>query len=466
MKIDFQKYNQGNYLGLVLIHVLMGFVIYAFRPIGMIIFLCLVVYFTGRIILTNESNKIREVLLACAYFVGAEVLFRMTKSTVSYEATKYLVIIFMIMGIFYKGLSGKAYVYFIYLIILVPAVVMASITLTFDANFRTNVAFVLTGPVCLGIAALFCYDRKVDSKLILDIMLYMSLPIISLTTYIFFYAPSVKEIITHTASNSAVSGGFGPNQVATALGLGMVAMVVRIFLYSPSLVLKLVNLTIFGVMTFRAFVTFSRGGVIAAIIVSFAFLWTIFWNSSSKQKNQIMGSFVLFALAASLTWMVSSNQSSGLLDKRYANEDALGREKKDVGTGRVDLFIDEMEGFLSNPFLGVGASRTKDKRIEEGSSHVPTHNEVGRLLGEHGIFGIAALVILIITPLVYRATNKRNFLFYVGFCFWFATVNHTGMRIAAPAFLYALALLNVTNNNNNNNRNKKILRSRKTESIR
>lgn len=435
----------------------MGIIIYVYEPLGKIIFLSLVVYFSGRIILSNSSSKTREVLLACAYFVGAEVLFRMTKSTISYEATKYLVIIFMLMGIFYKGLSGKGYVYFIYLIILVPAVVMASITLTFDANFRTNVAFVLTGPVSLGIASLFCYDRKVNFKLLLDIMLYISLPIIALTTYIIIYTPSVKEVITHTASNSAVSGGFGPNQVATALGLGMVAMVVRLFLYSPSLVLKLVNLALFGVMTFRAFVTFSRGGVIAAIIVSAAFLWTIFWRSSSKQRSQIRVPFVLLIIVASITWIISSNQTSGLLDRRYANEDALGREKEDLGTGRVDLFIDEIEGFLRMPFIGVGASRTKDLRIEEGETRVPTHNEVGRLLGEHGLLGIIALCILFLTPLVYRTRNKRNFLFYVSFCFWFATINHSGMRIAAPAYLYAIALLNVSTMNNN----KTLLRIRK-----
>src|SRR5690606_5660967 len=188
------------------------------------------------------------------------------------------------------------------------------------------------------------------------IMLYVSLPTISLTTYVFFYAPSLKDILNSTASNLEASGGFGPNQVATALGLGMVALVVRIFLSSPTLVLKLINLTIFGVMTYRAFMTFSRGGVIAAIIVSAGFLWTIFWDSSYKQRNQIIGSFVLFAMAAAITWMVSSNQSSGLIDKRYANEDALGREKEDIGTGRVDIFMDEMHGFLSSPFMGVGAS--------------------------------------------------------------------------------------------------------------
>ncbi|WP_417371555.1 O-antigen ligase family protein [Gelidibacter japonicus] len=445
MRIDLKKYNQDKYIGLVLLHIIMGAVLYSSRLIAMIIFLCLIVYFLGRIIISSQSNKTREILLACAYFVGAEVLFRTTKSTISWEATKYLVILFMLMGIFYQGLSGKGYMYFIYLIILVPAVVMASITLTFEANFRTNVAFVLTGPVCLGVAALYCYDRKVSYKLLMDIMLYVSLPIIAMTTYIIIYNPSVKEIITNTASNPAASGGFAPNQVATALGLGMVAMIVRVFLASPNLVLRLINLFIFSVMTYRAVVTFSRGGVFAAIIVSIALLWTIFRYASFRQKNRIIGVFILFATVIGLAWIVSIDQTSGLINKRYSNEDALGREKEDMATGRIDLFASELEGFMINPFLGIGASRTKDRRIELDESHVPSHNEVGRLLGEHGLLGIVALTILILTPLVYRSKHKRNFLFYAAYCFWFATINHSGMRIAAPAFIYALALLNVTN---------------------
>ena len=40
--------------------------------------------------------------------------------------------------------------------------------------------------------------------------------------------------------------------------------------------------------------------------------------------------------------------------------------------------------------------------------------------------------------------NKKNYFFYAFLAFWFATINHSGMRIAAPSFLYALALLNVT----------------------
>src|SRR5690606_20589309 len=118
-----------------------------------------------------------------------------------------------------------------------------------------------------------------------------------------------------------------------------------------------------GAVTFRAIVTFSRGGIFAAIIVIIAFLWVLFFQSSPRQKNQILTSFLLFVIAISVTWVISSNQTYGLIDKRYANENAEGIEKSDITTGRLELFMEEMNGFINHPFLGEGASRTKDIRV-------------------------------------------------------------------------------------------------------
>lgn len=435
---------KDNYIKLVLIHIAIGISLFLFEPLSKLYFVLIVVYFSGKILLSSKSTKTREVLLACAYIAGAEVLFRMTNGSILYESSKYLIIVFMVMGMFFKGLSGKGYPYFFYLMALVPAIIVASTTLSFSANFRTNIAFVLSGPVCLGVAALFCYDRKVTKKQLLDVVTYLALPSIAMTTYLFLYNPSIKDTLSGTASNVATSGGFGPNQVSTALGLGMFAIVVRLFVKSPSIGLKLLNLTILGAMTFRAIVTFSRGGVFVAIIVVVAFLATIFYRSSSKHRKSIIGSFILFIICIVITWTISSNQTRGLIDRRYANETAAGIEKRDITTGRVDLFMEEIEGFLNNPFLGIGASRVKDVRVERNGHNLPSHNEIGRLLSEHGFLGILILFILIITPLAYRTSNKRNYYFYAFFCFWFATINHSGMRIAAPALLYALALLNVT----------------------
>lgn len=403
------------------------------------------VYFLVRIIVLPSHLKSREVFFACAYFAGIEVLFRMTKGGLAYEASKYLVILFMMMGMFFKGISGRGYPYFFYLIAMVPAVLVASSTLSFDANFRTNIAFVLSGPVCLGIAALFCYDRKVTKTELLEIIKYIALPCIAMTVYLFLYNPTIKDTLSGTASNAATSGGFGPNQVSTALGLGMFAMVVRLFLQSPNLFIKIVNLVILGAMTFRAIVTFSRGGVFAAAIVVIAFMATIYLRSTRRNRQQMIGITVLLSIALVITWTISSNQTMGLIDKRYANENAQGIEKSDITTGRLDLFMEEIDGFINSPFLGIGASRVKDVRVEAGIGHLPSHNEIGRLLSEHGILGLVIIVILLIKPLAYRTKHKGNFLFYAFYCFWFATINHSGMRIAAPALLYAFCLLTVIN---------------------
>ena len=40
-----------------------------------------------------------------------------------------------------------------------------------------------------------------------------------MTTYLFLYTPSIKSVLSGTGSNFATSGGFGPNQVSTILGL-------------------------------------------------------------------------------------------------------------------------------------------------------------------------------------------------------------------------------------------------------
>ncbi len=437
--------RNDKYVGLVLSHIALGILFYIATPFSKLFFLVILFYFLRKIIIAPPSQKVQQVLLASAYFTGAEILFRMTKGGIAYESSKYLVVLFMLIGMFYKGLSGKAYPYFIYLMLLVPSILVASMTLTFDANFRTNIMFVLTGPVCLGVAALFCYDKKVSQKQLLDIITYMALPCIATAVYLFLYNPSVKDVLSGTASNSATSGGFGPNQVSTILGLGMFCIVVRLFLQSPNLFLKLLNLSIFSAMTFRAIVTFSRGGVYAAIIVVLAFLVILYFKANFKLKQQLIVSFILFSGFIALTWVFSSLQTEGLIDKRYANEDALGREKEQVATGRVQLFQEEVESFMENPFFGIGASRTKNQRVELEGKKLSSHNEISRLLAEHGSLGIVMLIILLLKPLSYRINNRNNVFFYAFLAFWFATINHSGMRIAAPAFVYALALLHVTN---------------------
>ena len=148
--------NKLSYIALVGLHIAFGGLVFLNKNIGKVYFIVALFYFLHKITVAPKSKKTIYVLMACAYFVGAEVFFRMTKSSLSHEASKYLVILFCLIGIVYKGVSGKAYAYFIYLLCLIPAIFVASMMISYEANFRKNILFVLSGPISLGIAALFC----------------------------------------------------------------------------------------------------------------------------------------------------------------------------------------------------------------------------------------------------------------------------------------------------------------------
>lgn len=433
-----------TYISAVGFHAAIGLLLYFNESLAKLYFGLAMVFFIYRIVMAANHKKTFEVLLACAYFVGAEVFFRTTRGAISYESGKYLVILFVLLGMFYKGASGRGYPYFIYLMFLVPSIFVASTTLSFDANFRTNIAFVLSGPVCLGVASLFCYGKPITTRQMSKILLYMLLPIIAHVVYVYFYNPDLRDVLTSTASNREAAGGFGSNQVATALGLGMFLVTYRIFNNSPTLGLKILNFSILILISYRGVLTLSRGGIITGVLCILIFSFFYFYQATPHVKSKILGIFTLLIMALVAAWFISSNQSRGLTEKRYANKNAQGIEKKDVTTGRKELFLGEIEGFLSNPFFGIGSSRAKDQRIEEEGQGITSHNEISRTLSEHGIFGIAMLVILLFKPLSIRFKNKGNYFFYAFLAFWFATINHSSMRIAAPAFIYALALLHVT----------------------
>ncbi|MFP4845651.1 O-antigen ligase family protein [Winogradskyella sp. PE311] len=433
-----------NYPSKIILHIVIGILLYFVAFFSKIFFFGVIIYFLVNIFSSSKEKKTVEVLKACAYIVGAEVLFRMTKAGVFYESSKYLVIFFMLIGMYYRGLSNRSYPYLLFLFLLIPSILVASMNIGLDSNLRTNIAFVLSGPVCLGIAALYSFDKKISLKDLINVLLFLGLPLVSLITYLFLYTVSLEDIFRGTQSNFAASGGFGPNQVATVLGLGMFVFCVNFFLNSKETLVKAINIILFGIISFRGIITFSRGGVITAILMIFSFLIIIYYKSSIRNKRIIGSSFLAVILASAVIWVVSSNQTSGLIDKRYSNQDASGKLKEDVSAGRVDLFLGELEGFISEPFFGVGASGMKERRLQSLGYVVATHNELSRMLSEHGMLGIIMLLILIIVPLTYRVNNKRNYFFYAFLVFWFATINHSAMRIAAPGFIYALALLNVT----------------------
>ena len=435
------KKEEVVYLYLVALHAFLGFVFFLFPFFSKVYGIAILVF--GIYFIIQSKNKQNEALLMAAYAVSAEIMLRMTGGTFVNEYGKYLVMLFLFLGMLFTGFSRNALVYWLFLFFLVPSVVLSTVTLDITTDVKKAIVFNISGPVCLGISAIYCYKRELTFQRLLGIITAFSLPLLCLVTYLYFYAPNIQDVVTGTQSNFETSGGFGPNQVSTILGLGIFIFFVQLMLNSSNGILQIINGGLVLFFAYRGLITFSRGGIYTGVAMILLLLAILYFQANFQTKPKIAGIIVLSFLATLAVWSYSSIKTNGLLDKRYANQDAAGREKKSQLSGREILIESELKMFYENPILGVGVGKNKELRKSQTGIDLATHNEMTRMLAEHGTLGIVGLLILLITPLYLFLVDRQNILALSFFVFWLLTINHAAMRLSAPAFIYALSLLKV-----------------------
>lgn len=430
-----------NYLFLISLHIILGAMVYYipfFSTFFFYVFLVLSLF-----LVLKTQNKNNEVIYIGAYIIGIEVFFRMTNATPSYEFGKYGIIFFMFLGMLYSGISQKATVFWLYFIFIIPGLILGALVMDSQTEVRKIIIFNISGPICLGFAALYCYQRKLSLAEIEKLLLIMGLPIISCATYLFFYTPKLDEVLVGTGSNSKLSGGFGANQVATVLGLGMFIFVCRIIFNSKNKIILLVNSILFLYISYRGFLTFSRGGIVTGVMMIIVLILYIYFMSNSKVKLKIHYLLIFFSIFMFVVWSFTSFKTDGLIEKRYLNQDKFGRKKQDITTGRGEIAEVELNSFYDNPILGIGVGKGQEYRKEKLGFQVNSHDEITRTLAEHGSFGILMLIILFLTPIVLFFRNFNHIYLISFYLFWFLTINHAAMRTAAPAFFYALTLIKI-----------------------
>ena len=430
-----------NYLFLIVAHLLIGVLIYLVPIFAKVYGYAIIL--VGILFVVKKRNKNNEVLYASAYIVGSEVLLRMTEGNPVYEFSKYGVMIFIMLGIFYSGFSKYSVPYWIYILLLVPGILIATHELNLQTEIRKTIAFNIAGPICLGLASMYTYNRKITYNEVNNILLMIGLPVVSCAMYLMLYTPNIRDVLTGTGSNTELSGGFGPNQVSTVLGLGMFVFFSRILLVSRSKLIFFANLVVALMISYRGLVTFSRGGMLTGLNMIVFLLYFIYINTKSRGKLKLFYFFGFLLVVFLMVWSYTSFQTDGLIEKRYANQDARGRVKDSQFTGREDIAAQEFDIFLNHPFFGAGVARATEIRTGINGFRSLSHNEISRLMSEHGALGILALLVLFITPMILYLDNKQNIYIFCFLFFWLLTINHAAMRIAAPAFVYSLALLKV-----------------------
>ncbi|OIQ36298.1 MAG: hypothetical protein BM563_11105 [Bacteroidetes bacterium MedPE-SWsnd-G1] len=392
-----------------------------------------------------KKNKNQEALYWSAYVVGSEVLFRMSKGLIFYEFPKYMVFIFLFTGlIIEKKRHEISPVFIIYILLLLVGIAFTEIP--YPESIRTNVIFNLSGPILLGMCAMYLYKRELSKETVLKMLKYMGLPIISMVVYIYFKVPDLRDIVFGGVSNRVTSGGYGPNQVATILGVGIFIFAVYLIVSKRFSGFFILDVLILIYVSYRTLITLSRGGLITGIVAITVFVGFYFLS----RKNTVFHLFKYFLLLVGAIiplFLYTASATNGMLINRYTNKNARGVVKQDVSAGRIEIFENELDGFLENPFFGIGVGTGKYKRINELGYKVASHNEMSRLLGEHGLIGLLILFLLLLVPIVKMNKQPLESRAYLSafLIFWFLTINHSAMRLAMPAFLYGLAVMTISN---------------------
>ena len=106
------------------------------------------------------ANKNEEAFMLSSYVVGVEVFLRMTKSAPLFETGKYVVLVVLIISLIIGPVRQRLTLsYVVYLMLLLLGIVFTQVPE--GESLRNSIAFNLSGPFLLGIAAIYFYKRRI-----------------------------------------------------------------------------------------------------------------------------------------------------------------------------------------------------------------------------------------------------------------------------------------------------------------
>lgn len=280
---------------------------------------------------------------------------------------------------------------------------------------------------------------------------YALIPIVPVAVYLTLSASDFSKITFDLSANSAASGGFASNQVSTILGAAIVLLLILQILRRPLFSWRALDFILLGLLIFRGFLTFSRGGMmVAALAIVIAFSPSIFASARSFFRFGIIAAIVVFL--STIIFQKVNAITGNLLLLRYKGETystITGASAKDINTilsGRGDIAVSDLLIFKDNFVFGVGPGISKTLRSTYGFENITAHTEFTRLLSEHGIGGLIIVLVLLVFPMWWISRQKLTTwkgIVAALFALAILTTFHAAMRTNTSIVLYALAAVPV-----------------------
>jgi hypothetical protein len=386
----------------------------------------------GLVWLIHDREPYRLIYLT-AYITGAELLWRGTHAFIFWEFGKYAVGVLFVLALLKQRRFAKADKRFlIFFLLLLPSFLVLP---SFD---RQGIAFNLSGPFALAVAAMFFSTVTLTPMHLKRIFVAVLAPILGLCAMAAFLTLSAESISFTGSSIKATAAGIGPNQVASILGLGAFLAILHARVDRKHKLLGIIMTALMVGLVSQAALTFSRGGVWAGLgAIAVAILYSL-RDRGSRTAFAGVGTLV-FLLCYFWVFPALDGFTEGGLSSRFRNFE---------GTGRERIIQADLMAFRKNPLLGVGPGRSRTYHWARFRSSSP-HTEYTRLLAEHGSLGLIALLILvwISATRLMRTADPICKACHCSFTAWaLLFMLHSAMRLVAPCLLFGLASANILSN--------------------
>ena len=376
-----------------------------------------------------SGQRPERVAYVAAYITGAEVLWRMTKASVFWEYGKYAMAAAFLVAVLRTRGQRLVVLPLLYFGLLLPSVSRTVESSGWDWA-RQAISFNLSGPFLLAVSVWFFSGMTMSRVQILRLFLALIGPVCGLSAVTIAGIHGAGPIHFGRTSMKVTSGGYGPNQVSTILGLGaLIALHLYLLSDRRNRLLRTTMLGMVAVFMVNAVLTFSRGGPYAA--AGSALVGGLYLVRTRRSRAQVIAvAAILYAIGVYVVSPRLEAFTGGAFRNRFADPHT---------TGRALLLQADLQAWKENPVWGVGPGRATFHYalfFRGGAAHT----EFSRLLAEHGVLGFGSLLLLVamaLRSLNRSLTRESRALAASLICWSFLFMLGYAMRLAAPAFVFS-----------------------------
>ena len=372
----------------------------------------------------------KTVSIACvaSYAAGADVLWRMTGAHVPWEFSKYLVVFCCLGGIVRLGRTARWNVLaLVYIAALAPSILV--LLQGFQGDLRQlaqPVSFNLSGPLSLFASVWYMSQLRLSRADVHKLIGCLIAPVLSIALVTALATNAATDLTFTDESSKATSAGFGPNQVSLILGLG--ALLSFIVAVDPEVRVwqrwgAFALVPVFGV---QSALTFSRGGLYSFVLALIPAALLSLQNRAARRWLALF-TCVLTLITAMVIVPRLDEFTGGALSARFADTSPTHRDA---------IVYEDLRLWGEHPLLGLGPGGAMFQRRGESTL---AHTEYTRLLSEHGLFGVIALVALfaICATVWFKRQPLDERVLRVAFMLWtLVSMLHIGMRLAAIGLMF------------------------------